>query len=193
MFSQNTTDTLSVRSNPITYIDLLGGYTNGEIKGYSFGTSLNMQNNKDLFTFRTLYSAEINKDVNFLEALSIAPLFKGGNSINEYAVLYGKRFIDNNLAYSISLGISSNLKKHKVVQNNSKIWIRNQYIGIPFEINFNLFKPRKKRFRALYGLVPLGKPTGFGRSFGFKLYGNIAKTSYIGIGLTFGYGWHKKY
>jgi len=60
-------------------------------------------------------------------------------------------------------------------------------------VNVKWFKKEKKRFRAYYGLIPIGKPTSFGRSFGFKLYGNIGKLSYVGIGINYGFGWHKRY
>jgi hypothetical protein len=57
----------------------------------------------------------------------------------------------------------------------------------------SFFKTKKERFRIFYGLIPVGEPTSFGRAFGFRLYANIAKNSYVGLGLTFGLGWHKIY
>ena len=57
----------------------------------------------------------------------------------------------------------------------------------------SFFKSKKERFRIFYGLIPVGEPISFGKSFGFKLSANIAKKSYIGLGLTFALGWHKIY
>ena len=56
------------------------------------------------------------------------------------------------------------------------------------------FKAEKSRFRAYYGLIPIGKrKISFGRSVGFKLTANIAKNNYVGLTFTYGFGWHKKY
>lgn len=67
-------------------------------------------------------------------------------------------------------------------------------IGFPFEVNIKWFKNVKRRYRAYYWLIPLGhKKVAFGRSFGFKLVGNISKTNYFGLAFNFGLGTHKKY
>ena len=189
--SQNNANSTKLKTAPILYTSILGGWSGGhEVEGLTLSVDLNYQINKDLFTFRTLHIAEKNNDVNFFEALLIIPIFSGGDSVNEYALLYGKRFIFNSSALSFSAGISSNLIKYT---NNTSIKVRDTYVGIPWEVNWHLFKGRKKRFRLLYGIIPVGKPTSFGRNIGVKLYGNIGKFNYIGIGITSGIGWHKKY
>jgi hypothetical protein len=63
---------------------------------------------------------------------------------------------------------------------------------LPIELNFKWFKSKKKRYR-IYGIIPVGEPTSFGRNFGFKLVGNISKNSFVGLGIVYGFGIHKKY
>lgn len=194
-FGQKEVDSTQQKPNPIIYANfMIGGASSakGEVSGLTFGFDVNYQINKDLLTFRSTYIAERNNDVGFA-AFLIFPLFVGGDSMNEYALLYGKRFIFNSSAISVSAGISSNLLKYTKVVNDESIKFRKSYIAIPFEVNFNLFKSEKRRFRVLYGLIPVGKPTAFGRSFGVKLFGSFGASNYFGLGLNLGLGWHKTY
>lgn len=191
--AQTQVDSIKVKSNPIIFGDFMIGGAGGEANGFAFVFDLNYQINKDLITLRSTYLLAENKDVNILEALLIIPLFIGGDSVNEFSLLYGKRFIFDGSALSISAGVSTNLIKFKETINDERIAQRNSYIGIPFEVNFNFFKKEKKRYRAIYGLIPVGKPTSFGRSIGLKVFGNFGEYNYFGIGLNSGLGWHKKY
>ncbi|MFD1161519.1 MULTISPECIES: hypothetical protein [Hwangdonia] len=190
---QNDADSTQVKQNPIIYGDFMIGGAGGEARGLSFVFDLNYQFNKDLITFRSLHLLDKNEDVNFFEAIFIFPIYMGGDSMNEFSLLYGKRFIFDGSALSISAGVSQNLRKFEETINNTKVSQRSSYIGIPFEVNFNSFKRVKKRYRIVYGLIPIGKPTSFGRSIGFKLFGNFGKFNYFGLGINFGWGWHKKY
>jgi hypothetical protein len=191
--AQIDTDSIKVKSNPIIFGDFMIGGAGGEANGLAFVFGLNYQINKDLITLRSAYLLAENKNVNILEALLIIPIFIGGDSVNEFSLLYGKRFVFNGSALSISAGVSTNLIKFKETINDEKIARRNSYIGIPFEINFNFFKKEKKRYRVVYGLIPVGKPTSFGKSIGLKVFGNFGEYNYFGIGLNTGIGWHKKY
>lgn len=111
----------------------------------------------------------------------------------EYGFLYGKRWTYGNYSLSGSVGISHfNRFYYENIQDEEKL--HETYFGVPFEFNLKFFKARKQRFRAYYGLIPIGKKkVSFGRSVGFKLTGNIAKHSNLGIGINYGFGWHKKY
>ncbi|WP_445733801.1 hypothetical protein [Mariniflexile sp.] len=190
--AQNAVDSTELKSNPIIYLEGNFGYTGGNASGFTIGCQINYQNNKDLFTFR--YQNQSNLKSDYVAVAFIAfPYIYSDFNIDEYSILYGKRYIDNNESYSFSIGVSNNIKHSKIKENNIVYWQDESYIGIPFEVTIKWFKANKKRFRAYYGLIPIGKPTAFGRSFGFKLYGNVGKSSYIGAGLSLGYGWHKKY
>ena len=189
---QDSTQVKSNNSNPIIYGDIMLGGSGGEVKGLTIGFDLNFQINKDLITLRSNYIIDKNDDVGFA-AILIFPIYIGGDSTYEYALLYGKRFIFEGSALSFSIGISSNLVKYKEIINDEKFKRRKSYIGIPFEVNFNFFKNVKKRYRIVYGLIPVGKPTVFGRSIGFKFFGNFGKFNYFGFGINYGFGWHKKY
>jgi hypothetical protein len=193
-FGQSENDSLKVKTNPIIYADFLFGGSNSgnEVNGLTLGFGVNYQINKDLLTFRTTYIAEKNDDAG-LAAILIFPMYIGGDSMNEFALLYGKRFIFNSSALSVSVGVSTNLLKYTNVINNESLKFRKSYVAIPFELNFHLFKGEKRRFRVLYGIIPIGKPTSFGRSFGVKLFGSFGTYNYFGIGINLGLGWHKNY
>lgn len=193
--AQEEIDSLSTQANPIVYSSILvGGSGSHEVQGITLSLDLNYQFNKNLLTFRSLYVIEENKDTNFFEALLVIPIFLGGDSINENALMFGRRLIFGGSALSISAGISSNLIRYSSRdENNLKMEFKYYYVGLPFEITFNVFKNKKRRYRIVYGIIPIGKPTSFGRSFGIKLYGNLGRFNYFGAGITSGLGWHKKY
>lgn len=192
-FSQENVTTDSEKENPILYLDfLVGAGGTKEVSGLTFGLGLNYQKRNDLFTFKMSYVAEANKDAG-LASILIIPIFVGGDSMNEYALLYGKRFVFDASALSISAGFSSNIIKYDITEEGNNIKNRVSYMAFPFEINYHFFKSKKKRFRVLYGLIPVGKPTAFGRSFGLKLYGSFGKFNSFGLGVNIGLGWHKKY
>ena len=189
-FGQITIDSTNQKTNPILYFEGIVGYAGGNLSGFTLGGELNFQHKNDLFTVRIQNHSDA--DTKFLAFFPFNLLFSKVN-IDEYSLLYGKRFVDNNKSYSISAGLSNNIKHERINENNEHYWTNERYIGFPFELNIKWFKEKKERFRVLYGTIPVGKETSFGRSIGFKLYGNVAKTSYIGIALNIGLGWHKKY
>jgi hypothetical protein len=45
----------------------------------------------------------------------------------------------------------------------------------------------------IYGILPVGKPTGLGQGVGIKAFGNISRNSYLGLALSCGIGYFKKY
>ena len=128
-----------------------------------------------------------------LLSLTGIPFLVENLNSNEISLLYGKRFIKDGHSWSFSGGVSANYALYKRRVDGVNQRASEAFVGFPLEINIKWFKKKKKRFRAWYGIVPIGKPTAFGRSLGFKLYGNLGKLSYIGIGLNYGFGWHKKY
>jgi hypothetical protein len=63
---------------------------------------------------------------------------------------------------------------------------------VPLQINIRWFKSEKDIYR-IYGLIPVGEPTGFGHSLGISLVANISKHSYVGLAVSFGLGFYKEY
>ncbi|WP_435801243.1 hypothetical protein [Polaribacter sp.] len=185
IIAQEKQDSLVVKENPIIFGDILLGYANTGKSAVTVGLNINYQSKNDLFTFRTSETTSIDK----IEWFLFVPIFKVTNTTTEYAALYGKRYIEDGTAYHFSGGISYNINEDV----NGNLKTRDTFIGFPIEAGISWFKSEKKRFRVFSGLIPVGKPTSFGRSIGIKLYGNIAKRSYVGLGLTFGLGWHKTY
>lgn len=185
----------SIKSgNPILFAEMVIGFSNGSIKGLSGIASINYQYKNNFFTFRGLEIIDDKKVGSFL----FIPFLVQEEKINEYALLYGKRFIYGNHSLSYSLGVAYIDREYllddlSTVSNyNNLNYAKESFVGLPFELNVKWFNSKKERYR-IYELIPVGSPVGFANSIGFKFYGAIAKQSYIGIGISFGLGWHKKY
>jgi hypothetical protein len=181
--SQDTT-----KQNPVVFAELLIGHAYGAGGGFSLGAATNFQTGKNLFTFRYVGTLKLKAGL----VLFIIPFFEESRSGEEFALLYGRRFIKEGTSSSFSLGVSYNLRSETFL-NATQPDIKESYVGVPFEANIKFFKAQKKRYRIIYGLIPVGKPTGFGRSIGLKFFGAVSKNSFAGLGLTSGLGFHKKY
>lgn len=180
-------DSISSKTNPIIFADFTLGYTNGSIRGLGAVLNLNYQHKSDLFTLRFGGHFEIRE----LELFIFIPVSKSIISNDEFSLMYGKRYVNGGFSYHFSGGLSYNIYRDLDEKVNRDIIVN--YVGFPLEVGVSWFKEKKARFRVLYGLIPVGKPTAFGRSIGFKLYANITKKAYFGIGINFGLGYHKKY
>tara|TARA_R110000850_G_scaffold147130_1_gene269307 strand:- start:19650 stop:20270 length:621 start_codon:yes stop_codon:yes gene_type:complete len=180
---------------PIIFAEILFGGA-GKINGNGgllYGGELNYQYKKNLFSIRYIENSQLESDVLFLSPVTPFPVLKEKNNNKELSVLYGKRWIYEGSSLSVSGGISRNTYSSNLTdENNQRYKITDTYVGFPLEVNFKWFKSKKKRYR-LYGLIPVGQPTSFGRNFGFKLVGNISKNSFVGLGLVYGFGIHKNY
>ena len=178
------------QTNSVVYAELFSGYSGGSSSGWNAGIELNYQDKNNLITARYLALVQLKHVNNYF----FVPYYTTVDQINEFALLYGKRYVYDGHALSFSAGVSY-VNREFLINKDYKypIYDTQQSIGLPFEVNIQWFKRKKQRFRLAYGLIPVGKPTGFGRSIGFKLYGDISKTTFVGLGITFGLGFHKKY
>lgn len=176
-------------TNPIIFAEINVGisrlFNDGLAGNLSF--SANYQSKMNLFTFRFAQTA-------ILQANSVDDIFSIDPKVqnDEYAFLYGRRWIEEGQSMSVSLGLSYNTFKDDFNFSTNRHASITNHFGIPFEANIRWFKSEKRRYRLLE-VFPVGPPTGFGRSIGFKLFGNISKQSYIGIGLVYGLGYHRYY
>ncbi len=183
-FSQTTE-----KLNPIIFVDESLGGAFGNAGGLAIVIGINYQVNRSLFTLRYVGTVKLGVDV--IAPLVPLPFVNVKNTMGEVALLYGLRMVEDDKGYSFSLGASYNGydQYYDKMGYNEKSYT---YFGVPFEANIKWFKKEKKRFR-IYGLIPVGKPTAFGGSIGFKLFGNISKQSYAGVALSIGLGMHKVY
>ncbi|TDQ08914.1 hypothetical protein [Pedobacter metabolipauper] len=178
-------DTLNqIKLNSIVFLEIYAGYS----AGVDGGLSLNYQYKKQLFSLRYSGSIELSTDPDKFTWLF--PFIDRTELTTEVAALYGWRRITKGHSYSISAGVS---QSHKTVEYADKTFGREvyNYTGIPLEFNIKWFN-KIKRDRIL-GIFRVDKPTAFSGSIGFKLYGNISKFSTVGLGLTYGFGYHKVY
>jgi len=180
---------------PILFTEFLFGAA-GEINGkggFLLGAELNYQYKKHLFSIRYMEYIQLETDAVFLSPVTPFPIIKEKINHKDIGLLYGKRWIYNGSSLSISAGVSLNQYTNRVTdENNEQYKIKTHYMGLPLEINFKWFKSKKRKYK-IYGIIPVGKPTAFGRNFGFKLVGNISNNSFIGLGVVYGFGIHKTY
>lgn len=177
-------------TNPIVFADILLGHTAGEAGGFTGGASLRLQQNKSLFTLR--YTGTMRLHAKVASPLIPIPLFENRSSLDELGLLYGRRFIRNGRAVGFSAGISHSTHRKRVSTAAVPQIQTTAVLGLPFEADIHWFKSRKERLR-LYGLFPVGRPTGLGGSIGFRLTGNLSKNSFVGLGVIIGLGFHKPY
>lgn len=176
------------KTNPIIYFEVSAGIArlNSNVTANVNFASI-FQKNKNLFTVRFSESSVINGRL-----FIFFPIVVQETINSEFAFLYGRRWLQDNSSTSLSLGVSYNDFKDEFDLNADSYSINSTHIGFPFEANIKWFKSRKKRVR-IYGLLPVGKPTGLGGAFGFKLSGNISSKSYVSLGLVYSFGFHKQY
>lgn len=159
------------KSNSIIYFEGYGGFSVISDAGFAGGIELNYQNKKNLFSFRIIEIAGYVKDA---ESGFLIPSYNRTKHNNECALLFGKRWIQNNHSYSISGGISYN----HFISNISN----SDYVGLPLEANIIWFSSKKKNTIG-NAITP---------KLGFKLFGSISKNSFVGVGISLGIGNHKK-
>ena len=182
----------SVKTNPIIFGEGYVGAALAGLSGYYWGANLNYQFKNNLFSFR--FSTIPNLDLRIISPIIPLPYFVDNGHADEYSLLYGLRKIKDGHSFSFSVGVSYNYRLVNAYDYNNQLLSQNKYnyAGLPFEFNVKWFKKDKRRY-LIYYFFPVGKPTGFGRSIGFKLSGNVSKYSYLAIGLVGGLGYHKHY
>jgi hypothetical protein len=191
-FAQDSTSVVAKDSNPVIFMEGGAGYSGGKSQGWTISYGLNYQYKNELFTARYIGLADYRLP-GANGGLIIFPVPRRVETIDEASAMYGKRYIYNNKSISFSVGIGMvKQRKLKIIDSDNHEWIENKNFGFPFEFNIKWFKREKKPFR-IYWVVPVGPPISFGGSIGFKFAGNIGKTNYAGIGLTYSYGWHRNY
>ncbi|MFD1601485.1 hypothetical protein ACFSJW_15690 [Flavobacterium artemisiae] len=171
---------LKEKTNPIIYAEAFGGFSCMDYFGFAGGGEVNYQYKKSLFTLRYSHlTGYVQRDSVFS--------FHNAQDNDEYAVMYGRRWIKNSHSFSISTGISSNNLKTTIRDfDNNRNFRYERYYAVPFEVNFKWFKPKRKRKSnlVLNAITP---------SVGLKIYGAISKNTFAGVGLTIGLGLNKEY
>ena len=181
---------ITAKTNPILFTDFYFGYSGGGSHGFTGSVSVNYQLKEHLFTARA--SQLLHYKTQIITPVFPFPLSKLQESIDEYGLLYGRRYAKDNHAFSFSAGAAFMHRKKYVITADDSFYVTKNTFGVPFEASVKWFKRRKAPYR-IYGVIPIGKPTAFGNSFGFKLLGNVSKTTFVGLGITVGFGYHKYY
>jgi len=180
----------TLKSNPIVFTEAFFGFSGGRAGGWGLGFEQSYQVRNNLFSVRFVGSAKLDFE-GFISPFVPIPDIELTATADEFSILYGYRKIVDGNSFSISGGLSRN--KYTFYGNNgNNIYKRDYYIGFPFELNYQIFKREKKRIY-IYGILPIGKPTGLGQGIGIKAFGNISRNSYLGLALSYGIGYYKKY
>lgn len=179
------------KTNPIIYLDGTMGFAGGKSSGFLFGGSLNYQKKNNLFTLRTTQFSD--SKLAYVSPFLPIPYLDTKEIITEYGILVGKRYIHNNKAWSFSVGLATVKREIKKVDENDTYYFDSAHaLGFPFQVDINWFKRNKEPYR-IYGVIPVTKNTALGNSIGFKFIGNVSKTTFVGLGVSFGIGYHKEY
>lgn len=161
-------------SNPIIFGSGTIGYAIGNPKRFTAGLDLNYQTHKNLLTGRVIAAGGLDfVSYNGSNVLS-------GIEITEYGLLYGRRYIEGAKAYSFSGGVSYNIIEIEKFHPDDLRLGRSGYFGFPFEGNISFIKEKKRKI-------------AFNVAVNFKLYGNISRRSFAGLGIGFGLGAFKNY
>jgi len=176
----------SAKTNPIIYADLGFSAFVSVNDGLLLSSDFNYQAGNNLFTLKVTGIGHM--DIIYSDAGSDVSHIYG-----EAALLYGRRWIRAGHSLNLSAGLALEGRTVYYSQlESTTIQTHTNYIGFPFEAQVLWFKSRKRRSR-IYGLIPYGKPTGFGNSVGINITGNISAHSFISFGLVFGLGYFKGY
>ena len=171
------------------------GFGGANSAGWGIGGNVNYQFNRtDLITARIGGFASYTTELALLAPAVGFPVFRRDEQMLDYGLLYGKRWIGKGSSFSISAGVAYINHQYLEKVDDQYYLQKENLIGIPFEVNLKFFKKQKRRLRLYYGIIPVTKKrVAFGRSFGFKVVGNISKANYTAFGISYGFGWHKKY
>lgn len=159
------------RNYPILFLEAFGGYSIISDSGFAGGFELNYQKNKNLVSFRII---EIAGYIRTSEPIALISQYTRTKHDNEYALLFGKRWLQNNHSLSVSSGVSYN---HFISKDNNA-----DYLGLPLEANIIWYSSKKTN---TIGHIVTPK-------FGFKLFGSISRNSFAGIGISLSIGTHKQ-
>jgi len=186
---------VAVKKQPIVFYDFDVSFGGAESAGWGIGATVNYQFlKKDLLTARLRGFASYASEYVLLAPTIAFPVLRKEESIVDYGILYGKRWISGGFSFSASAGIAAIRYEYAEQVGEDYFMRKEDLVGIPFELNFKFFKKEKRRLRLYYGLIPVTKKkVAFGRSLGFKLSGTISKANYFSFGISFGMGTHKKY
>jgi hypothetical protein len=181
IYAQETTKDVVIiiqKKSPIIYAEVFGGFSVMRHFGFAGGGELNYQYKKNLFTLR--YSHESG----YVEQDSVVT-FLNVEDNDEYAILYGRRWLTKNHSFSVSVGVNSNnLKFTNRDFEYNRSYQYKRFYGVPFEANVKWFNSKRRSNLVFNALTP---------SFGFKVFGSISRYSYVGVGVVVGFGLSKQY
>ena len=185
VFSQGafTNDNFPIDANDssIGYVELFAGGAFGYVDGFAAGGSINALYSNVLFTFGYTMDNE-QGGLEYVENGIIPINYYKHYRIDNFPLMVGFYHPFRGASLSASAGLSLLLYSEYIDVNTFSIFNSNATeiysdtnLGFPFEFNLKLFS---KDENALVGL-------------GLKLFGNLGKYNYTGLGLTLSLGKYK--
>lgn len=180
------------KTNPIIFLGYALSLPRNQ-SGIQGNVDLNYQVKRSLYTVRFVGAAYFDIGTVAISPVNYFPTISNKGGLEEYGVLYGRRFITDGHSFSFSAGLSFNDRTgFEAGPNNQPRPYESYYAGLPFEVTWLTFKAKKRKYH-IYGIIPVGKPTGLGHTVGLKLSGNVSQHSYLSLGIVMGIGYHKQY
>lgn len=171
---------LKEKSNPIIYAEVFGGFAVVQNIGVAGGGELNYQIEKNLFSFRYTNAVGYTRKENY-----IVPTYDKIADNNEFALMYGRRWLKESHSYSVSAGLNySSFEFINRDSDNNRYSNYKYFYGVPFEANYKWYYSKRRSNLIFNMMIP---------SVGIKLFGSIARNTFVGIGLTLGIGLPKDY
>ena len=185
IFSQDTSTNSSILINAeessIGYIELFVGGAYGYVDGFAAGLSINGLYSNMLFTLGYIMD---NKQggLEYVEEGLISKNYYQHYRIDNFPLMIGFYRPYSSFSLSASAGLSLllyseyiDLNTFSIFNSNATVIHSDTNLGFPYEFNLKLFS---KDENAVVG-------------FGLKLFGNVGKYNYTGLGLVFSLGNYK--
>lgn len=185
IFSQDTSTNSSILINAeessIGYIELFVGGAYGYVDGFAAGLSINGLYSNMLFTLGYIMD---NKQggLEYVEEGLIPKNYYQHYRIDNFPLMIGFYRPYSSFSLSASAGLSLllyseyiDLNTFSIFNSNATVIHSDTNLGFPYEFNLKLFS---KDENAVVG-------------FGLKLFGNVGKYNYTGLGLVFSLGNYK--
>lgn len=182
LFSQDAVTNNSLPTNTdkssIVYLDLFAGGAFGYVDGFAAGGSINTLYSNVLFTIG--YVMDNNQgSLEYVEDGAINKNYYKHYRIDNFPLMVGFYHPFRGASLSASAGVSLlryseyiDVNTFSIFKSNATELYFDSTIGFPYEVNLKLFS----------------KTEGFDIGFGLKLFGNVGKYNYTGLGLVLSFG-----
>jgi hypothetical protein len=165
--------------------DCFGGLGVGAGGRLAGGFALSGQLKDKVLTFRYTTTSASKRQIDAFALIVPFPVLKQRNKADEYSLLIGKRFSDDNNTYCVSGGISTTQFRAIFYGDQSVVTTKTEsYLGFSFDLEKRVY------IRTYSSDSPLIRKVV--SSFALRLFGNVSNRSYLALGVSFGLGYQNQ-